>query len=76
MPVYSEHLRNIIIKGVDHPEHRETPLQGMLIVLDACEILMQYCRLSLRCAVCAGGLHVVYLEHLRTIIIKGVDIPA
>ena len=35
MPVYSEHLRSIIVKGVDHPQHRETPLQGMHIVLDA-----------------------------------------
>ena len=35
MPVYSKHLRNIIIKGIEHPQHRETPLQGMRIVLDA-----------------------------------------
>ena len=41
MLVYSEHLRNIIIKGVDHPEHRDIPLQGMHIVLAACEVLMQ-----------------------------------
>ena len=35
MPVYHEHLRNIIKKGVDHPKHYDTPLKGFHIVLDA-----------------------------------------
>ena len=35
MPVYQQHLRNIIIEGIDHPEHREQPLKGFHIVLDA-----------------------------------------
>ena len=35
MPVYQQHLRNIIVEGIDHPEHREQPLKGFHIVLDA-----------------------------------------
>ena len=35
MPVYAAHLRDIIKKGVDHPEHHEQPLKGFKIVVDA-----------------------------------------
>ena len=35
MPVYSAHLREIIKKGVDHPEHYEQPLKGFKIIVDA-----------------------------------------
>lgn len=35
MPVYAAHLRNIIITGIEHPQHREQPLQGMHIIVDA-----------------------------------------
>ena len=35
MPVYAAHLREIIKKGVDHPEHYEHPLKGFKIVVDA-----------------------------------------
>ena len=35
MPVYSAHLREIIKKGVDHPEHYDQPLRGFRIVVDA-----------------------------------------
>lgn len=32
---YAAHLRDIVIAGVDHPAHRETPLQGFKIVVNA-----------------------------------------
>ena len=35
MPVYAAHLREIIKKGVDHPEHYERPLKGFKIIVDA-----------------------------------------
>ena len=35
MPVYAAHLREIIKKGVDHPEHPNQPLKGFKIVVDA-----------------------------------------
>ena len=35
MPVYQKHLRSIIIEGINHPQHREQPLKGFHIVLDA-----------------------------------------
>ena len=35
MPVYSAHLRDIIKKGVDHPEYYEQPLKGFKIIVDA-----------------------------------------
>ena len=35
MPVYSAHLREIIKKGVDHPENYEQPLKGFKIIVDA-----------------------------------------
>lgn len=35
MPVYSAHLRDIIKKGIDHPEDYEQPLKGFKIIVDA-----------------------------------------
>jgi phosphomannomutase len=35
MPVYSAHLRDIIKKGIDHPEDYEHPLKGFRIIVDA-----------------------------------------
>ena len=35
MPVYSTHLRDIIKKGIDHPENYEQPLKGFKIIVDA-----------------------------------------
>lgn len=35
MPVYSAHLREIIKKGIDHPEDYEQPLKGFKIIVDA-----------------------------------------
>ncbi len=35
MPVYAAHLREIIKKGVDHPDHPDQPLKGFKIVVDA-----------------------------------------
>ena len=35
MPVYAAHLREIIKKGISHPEHPDTPLKGFHIVVDA-----------------------------------------
>lgn len=35
MPVYAEHLRNIIKKQVNHPSNYEKPLQGFKIVVNA-----------------------------------------
>ena len=35
MPVYSAHLRDIIKKGIDHPENYEHPLKGFKIIVDA-----------------------------------------
>ncbi|KAK9795557.1 hypothetical protein WJX73_007766 [Symbiochloris irregularis] len=35
MPVYSQHLRNIIKEGINHPDHPDTPLKGFHILLDA-----------------------------------------
>ncbi|CAL5224325.1 g6994 [Coccomyxa viridis] len=35
MPVYSAHLRDIIKKGIDHPDHYEQPLKGFKIIVDA-----------------------------------------
>lgn len=35
MPVYSGHLREIIKKGIDHPDNFERPLEGFKIIVDA-----------------------------------------
>jgi len=35
MPVYAAHLREIIKKGIDHPENYERPLEGFKIIVDA-----------------------------------------
>lgn len=35
MPVYSQHLRNIIKEGINHPDHPDQPLKGFHILLDA-----------------------------------------
>ncbi|MGK7931585.1 MAG: phosphomannomutase/phosphoglucomutase [Microcystaceae cyanobacterium] len=35
MSAYAERLVNIIRKGVNHPQHLETPLQGLKIIVDA-----------------------------------------
>lgn len=35
MPVYSAHLREIIKKGIDHPDNYERPLEGFRIIVDA-----------------------------------------
>ena len=35
MTTYSEHLRQGIILGIDHPVHKEEPLSGFKIVVDA-----------------------------------------
>lgn len=32
---YAQHLRRMIVDGVNHPEHREQPLQGLKICVDA-----------------------------------------
>ncbi|EIE19781.1 Phosphoglucomutase, first 3 domain-containing protein [Coccomyxa subellipsoidea C-169] len=35
MPVYAAHLREIIKKGIDHPDNYERPLEGFKIIVDA-----------------------------------------
>lgn len=35
MPVYAAHLREIIKKGIQHPDNYERPLEGFKIILDA-----------------------------------------
>jgi len=35
MPEYAAHLRDIIIKGINHPDHPEKPLTGLHVVVDA-----------------------------------------
>lgn len=35
MKVYSDHLADIVRKGVNHPKHYDTPLKGLKIVVDA-----------------------------------------
>lgn len=35
MAEYAASLRRKIIEGVDHPHHRDTPLKGLKIVVDA-----------------------------------------
>lgn len=35
MPVYAQHLRNIIKEGINHPDHPDQPLKGFHILLDA-----------------------------------------
>jgi phosphomannomutase len=35
MPVYAAHLREIIKKGIQHPENPERPLEGFKIIVDA-----------------------------------------
>lgn len=35
MPVYAAHLREIIKKGIDHPDNYGRPLEGFKIIVDA-----------------------------------------
>ncbi len=35
LETYAGHLRSVIIEAVDHPSHRERPLEGLKIVVDA-----------------------------------------
>jgi phosphomannomutase len=35
MKTYSQHLADIVRKGVNHPDHFDTPLKGLKIVVDA-----------------------------------------
>ncbi len=35
MPVYSEHMRNLLKKGINHPEHYDKPLEGFHFLVDA-----------------------------------------
>ena len=35
IPVYADHLRKLIIEAVNHPDHREKPLLGMKILVNA-----------------------------------------
>ncbi|BDA46832.1 Phosphomannomutase/phosphoglucomutase [Coccomyxa sp. Obi] len=35
MPVYAAHLREIIKKGIEHPDNYERPLEGFKIIVDA-----------------------------------------
>lgn len=35
MPVYAAHLREVIKKGIDHPDNYERPLEGFRVIVDA-----------------------------------------
>ena len=35
MPVYSEHMRNLLKEGINHPEHYDKPLKGFHFLVDA-----------------------------------------